>query len=395
MPNVNDLDRIPKRIRLIIYILDMSESMKGEKLELIKAALVNDFKELNSHKNDDVEFRIQIMTFNSEVKWIPEDGPSDISNIIESIGLLEAKGITNVGYALGELNKKLTRRELLNGFECLVLPIPIIVFVADGYATDFYQDSLNELRKNQRYTHALKMGLALGDDADYSMVKSVTNDDAVHMTVDEFAADCRLIDRIDYWNNTMFCSSGDPMVPWDEEHSHFDDPVESVRLDDFENKNPLFFMATDDSEIPLYEGKNEILQGQIMKCAPENTLSPAFCITVNESEDYMKISNCFVSAFLHYPLEYRYLRVSANSGLAIQDGASIMKDGTNLIFTGIPGLKSEIIIPIDCWDENNLWDTDYLVLDENQHISFRKCDEYILNSEEVDLNWADEQDDWY
>lgn len=202
MPNVNDLDRIPKRIRLIIYILDMSESMKGEKLELIKAALVNDFKELNSHKNDDVEFRIQIMTFNSEVKWIPEDGPSDISNIIESIGLLEAKGITNVGYALGELNKKLTRRELLNGFECLVLPIPIIVFVADGYATDFYQDSLNELRKNQRYTHALKMGLALGDDADYSMVKSVTNDDAVHMTVDEFAADCRLIDRIDYWNNT-------------------------------------------------------------------------------------------------------------------------------------------------------------------------------------------------
>lgn len=72
-----------------------------------------------------------------------------------------------------------------------------------------------------------------------------------------------------------------------------------------------------------------------------------------------------------------------------------MKDGTNLIFTGIPGLKSEIIIPIDCWDENNLWDTDYLVLDENQHISFRKCDEYILNSEEVDLNWADEQDDWY
>lgn len=424
MPSIENLEPIPRRSKLIVYVLDTSGSMDGEKLAAVKSALKYDLEKVNYYQENeaDLNYLVQIMTFDSEINWFPSNGPTDAKSIVSQVDLIEAGGLTDVGKALTELNTKLNRGNLLKNYESGLFELPTIVFLADGYSTDNYSNALNEIRKNNWYRRASKFGLALGDDADLSMVKAVTNDDARHIEIQDLNEGmigranliAHALQRVSICGSLI--SSDADEIDWDQDHSdssnHGSSAIEFGKnvflpkgsemlgehkqlLADDKNdvdRTPLFIMIIDGVEIPLYEGENKILKCQIMRCSPEEALNPAFCIIAKESEDYMEITNSFVSVFLHYPLKNRRLRVSVNSALAIQNGASIVKDGTNLIFTEMPGLNSEIIIPLDCWDEYNMWEMDYLMLDENHKIAFRKCDENGVEALLGDDDWGDGED---
>ena len=184
MPSIEDLKSIPRRTKLVVYVLDTSGSMDGEKLVAVKSALKYDLEKINYYQENeaDLNYLVQILTFDSEINWFPSNGPTDAKSIVSQIELIEAGGLTDVGKALTELNAKLNRKKLLQDYESRCEP-PTIVFLADGYATDNYSNALNEILKNNWYKHASKFGLALGDDADLSMVKAVTNDDARHIEI--------------------------------------------------------------------------------------------------------------------------------------------------------------------------------------------------------------------
>lgn len=423
MPSIENLEPIPRRNKLIVYVLDTSGSMDGEKIAAVKKALKYDLEKINYYQENeaDLNYLVQIMTFDSEINWFPSNGPTDAKSIVSQVDLIEAGGITDVGKALTELNAKLNRKNLLQAYES-GCELPTIVFLADGYATDNYSNALNEILKNNWYKCANKFGLALGDDADLSMVKAVTNDDARHIEIQDLNEG--MIGRANLISYALqrvsicgsFISSDTDEIDWDQDHSesydHDDSTIEFGKnvilpkgseilgekrqlLEGNKNdlgKKALFFMIVDGVEIPLYEGDNKILKCQIMRCSPEDALNPAFCITAKDSEDYMEITNCYVSALLHYPLKNRRLSVSTNNALAIQDGASIMKDGPNIVFSEIPGAKSEIIIPLLSLDEYNMWEMDYLLLDENHRIDFRKCDENGVEALLGDDDWADGED---
>lgn len=420
MPSIENLELIPRRSKLIVYVLDTSGSMVGEKLAAVKNALKYDLEKINYYQENeaDLNYLVQIMTFDSEINWFPSNGPTDAKSIVSQIELIEAGGLTDVGKALTELNAKLNKKNLLQDYES-GCELPTIVFLADGYATDNYSNALNEILKNNWYKCASKFGLALGDDADLSMVKAVTNDDARHIEIQDLNEGMigkanlitHALGRVSICGSML--SSDVDEIDWDQDNSdstnyggatiEFGKNVflpkgsemlgeQKQTLEDNKNdegRSPLFFMIIDGAEIPLFEGENIILKCQIMRCSPEDALNPAFCITAKDSEDYMEITNCFVSVFLHYPLKNRRLSVPINNALAIQNGASIEKDGTNLIFTEMPGSNSEIIIPLDCWDEYNMWEMDYLMLDENHRIDFRKCNENGVEALLGDDDWGD------
>lgn len=424
MPSIENLEPIPRRSKLIVYILDTSGSMVGEKLAAVKSALKYDLEKINYYQENeaDLNYLVQIMTFDSEINWFPNNGPADAKSVVAQIDSIEAGGLTDVGKALTELNTKLNRRNLLKNYERGLFELPTIVFLVDGHSTDNYSIALDEILNNRWYKLARKYGLALGDDADLSMVKAVTNDDARHIEIQDLNEG--MIGRANLISYALqrvsicgsFISSDTDEIDWDQDHSesydHDDSTIEFGKnvilpkgseilgekrqlLEGSKNdlgKKALFFMIVDGVEIPLYEGDNKILKCQIMRCSPEDALNPAFCITAKDSEDYMEITNCYVSALLHYPLKNRRLSVSTNNALAIQDGASIMKDGPNIVFSEIPGAKSEIIIPLLSLDEYNMWEMDYLLLDENHRIDFRKCDENGVEALLGDDDWADGED---
>ena len=112
MPDINEITDVMKIIQPIVWIIDTSASMAGERGELIKHILVEYEKLLKTKQSDDVEYRTGVLTFNTDFRWMNggELIPADM-DIAYSL-TLSPEGMTNIGAALNELNNMLSREGL-------------------------------------------------------------------------------------------------------------------------------------------------------------------------------------------------------------------------------------------------------------------------------------------
>lgn len=171
MPSLDELEKAPRRALHIFYLLDTSGSMQGESIAQLNRAMeetVDALKEV-AKGNADAELKIAVLEFSSGCKWIQPKGPEDMEDFVWSD--LTAGGMTDVGDALKELDSKLSRSAFLGSMTGAYQPI--VIFMSDGYATDNYKKSLEELRKNKWYAHATKIGFAIGDAPDINMIADV------------------------------------------------------------------------------------------------------------------------------------------------------------------------------------------------------------------------------
>lgn len=170
MPNINATEEIARRILPIIYVIDSSGSMAGEKIASVNEAM-NDTMDLLkdiSAKNPDAEIKVGVLRFASGAEWI-----KPLTNLEDYYwNDLKAGGVTDLGSALNELNSKLSRSEFLNsdvGF-C----IPVLIFMSDGGPTDDYQKALKNINEtNKWFKHATKIAIAVGEDADNDVLSKV------------------------------------------------------------------------------------------------------------------------------------------------------------------------------------------------------------------------------
>lgn len=184
MPTTERLTGTPRKELHVFYILDTSGSMEGAKISALNHAMEECTEALKTlaKSNGDAKLKIAVMEFNSGCKWITSNGPEDLEEDFE-YEYLEAGGLTDVGAALKELNSKLSRHAFLNSMTGALMPV--IIFMSDGYATDDYEKSLQEIRKNRWFARGTKIGFALGDDPDVKMISSVVgNSEAVIKTTD-------------------------------------------------------------------------------------------------------------------------------------------------------------------------------------------------------------------
>jgi len=180
MPNINETKEVARKVLPIIYVVDTSGSMFGDKIGAVNAAMVETIDVLKdvSSKNPDAEVRVGVLKFSTNAEWVTKNGLEDLEDFFWGEDL-EAGGLTDLGSALNELNNKLTRSEYLvsdTGF-C----VPVIMFMSDGQPTDNYEKALdNILVSNKWYKHATKIAIAVGDDADKdALAKVVGNPEAV------------------------------------------------------------------------------------------------------------------------------------------------------------------------------------------------------------------------
>ena len=183
MPNANALKELVAKELHVYYILDTSGSMAKEPIAALNDAMRATVKELEkiNKTNADADFKICVLQFNSDVGWVTvdENGQPIVQDLEDFVWVdLNATGLTELGDALMELSKMLSRNYLQKS--TTGNKAPVIIFMSDGGPTDTktkWADGLAELNKNAWYQQAIKIAFALGDSADTDVLRTVVGKD--------------------------------------------------------------------------------------------------------------------------------------------------------------------------------------------------------------------------
>ena len=154
MPRIDSLSR---KIVPFIYVIDTSGSMAGGRIAALNEALRETIEVLRDCVGSEYDITINVLSYSTGCKWM-----FDTMKNAESCQWadLQAGGLTDLGAALSELNRKLNRKFLFG--EKSGICFPNIIFVTDGVPTDDWEKSLNEIKKN-KFSKGIKESLILID----------------------------------------------------------------------------------------------------------------------------------------------------------------------------------------------------------------------------------------
>ena len=156
---------LKKRAMVVFFIIDISGSMKGNRIQAVNDAIRNLIPELKKREasNTNAEIRVAILEFSSNANWRTAQ-PVPVSafnyNEITYVG-----GGTNFGKAFSALNQKLSRNEFLKSSAGSYTPL--IILMTDGKPSDvaLYKEELNILKQNSWFQYATKAGIAIEEGA--------------------------------------------------------------------------------------------------------------------------------------------------------------------------------------------------------------------------------------
>lgn len=170
------VDQLPRRILTVFFLIDTSGSMAGGKISSLNVAIRDTLPMLEqmSSENTDTEIKIAALQFASGCGWMyPRPLPVEDFEWND----LEATGLTSLGTAYQELLKKLSQT---SGFmqEANASCAPVMILFSDGVPTDDAKHGLEHLKANNWYKAAIKIAVAIGDDANKDVLKEFVNDNS-------------------------------------------------------------------------------------------------------------------------------------------------------------------------------------------------------------------------
>lgn len=186
---------VPRRVMPLIYVIDTSGSMEGNKIGAVNDAIRNVMNEIGtiSKQNADAKIKVGILQFDTEAKWMYDTGL--ISAEEYQYKDLEAVGLTNFGEACKELNSKLSKSKgWMN--EPTGMRAAAILLMSDGEPTSDYVHELDKLKGNPWFMSATKLALAIGNPADKKMLLDFTGSAEAIMTVNNIDSLIRMIKTI-------------------------------------------------------------------------------------------------------------------------------------------------------------------------------------------------------
>jgi len=155
-----NVEGIVRRQMVLFFVIDTSGSMAGTKIGTVNTAIREVIPELKGIGGSDVDLKIAVLTFSSGFKWLyPVPIPVDTFQWNN----LDADGFTDLGSALKELNAKMSKDAFLSAPSGSVAPA--IFLMSDGDATDDYDGGIEAIKKNNWYKYAIRVALAIGEDA--------------------------------------------------------------------------------------------------------------------------------------------------------------------------------------------------------------------------------------
>jgi uncharacterized protein YegL len=165
----------------LFFLIDTSGSMEGNKIGAVNDAVVNVLPMLNdiSETNPDAEIKVAALEFSNGVNWLYDEPKLAKDFIWQDVA---ASGLTSLGAACSELASKLSRS---GGFMQSASGsfAPAIILLSDGGPTDDYNTGLAKLKANNWFKSAIKIAIAIGDDADKDVLKDFTGSSEAVITV--------------------------------------------------------------------------------------------------------------------------------------------------------------------------------------------------------------------
>ena len=172
---------VPRRTMTLFFLIDTSGSMEGNKIGAVNDAVVNVLPMLNdiSETNPDAEIKVAALEFSNGVNWLYDEPKLAKDFIWQDVA---ASGLTSLGAACSELASKLSRS---GGFMQSASGsfAPAIILLSDGGPTDDYNTGLAKLKANNWFMSAIKIAIAIGDDADKDVLKDFTGSSEAVITV--------------------------------------------------------------------------------------------------------------------------------------------------------------------------------------------------------------------
>ena len=154
-------DGIARQELNVIFIIDNSGSMAGEKIGAVNNAIRDVMSIMPDIQDDtgDVSIKISALTFSDSAKWIYNEPKSIADFKWHDIG---PDSGTNLSAAYDELSKYLCKRENGGRMPDLGGVAPIIILMTDGMPTSYdWENHLADLKKKGWFKVALKYAIAV------------------------------------------------------------------------------------------------------------------------------------------------------------------------------------------------------------------------------------------
>lgn len=171
MSLLDDVVSVPRRTMTLFFLIDTSGSMMGNKIGAVNDAVVNVLPMLDdiSKSNSDAEIKVAALEFSNGINWLYDEPKSSSDFVWQDV---QASGLTSLGAACIELNSKLSRNGFMQSASGSFAPA--IILLSDGGPTDDFQAGLAKLKSNNWFKAAIKIAIAIGDDADKDVLKDFT-----------------------------------------------------------------------------------------------------------------------------------------------------------------------------------------------------------------------------
>lgn len=178
MDMFDGIGKIVKRQMVLFFVIDTSGSMQGSKIGAVNTAIREVLPELKDAGGSDVDLKVACLTFSSGCQWMY---PTPIASESFQWNQVEADGVTDLGEACRELSKKLSKDEFLKAPSGSVAPA--IFLMSDGEPTDDFESGLAQLKQNNWFKYAIKVAVAIGDDANKDVLAKFTGNIEAVITV--------------------------------------------------------------------------------------------------------------------------------------------------------------------------------------------------------------------
>lgn len=153
-----------------IWITDCSGSMSGEKIESLNYAIKNAIPSMRevASENPNAKVLVRAIKFSDGAEWHIDDATAVDKFEWKN---LQAGGLTDLGVALSMVADKLKIPPMSER----ALP-PVLVLLSDGQPTDDYKAGLSKLLSLPWGKKAVKIAIAIGEDADMDVLQNFIDD---------------------------------------------------------------------------------------------------------------------------------------------------------------------------------------------------------------------------